>query len=193
MGGDIDVFGELLDAVAAGANQEPNPRRRKHLDALFPALADALSAPQSDTVPATPSDRSAHIRPATVHDLEAVLRLWREADAEPTHTDNLDSLIGLLERDPSALLIAEDAGVVVGSVIGAWDGWRGSIYRLAVAPTHRRQGLATTLLGAAERRLRSAGAVRLHAIVAETSPAALGFWIASGWEGQAERARFVKG
>jgi ribosomal protein S18 acetylase RimI-like enzyme len=137
--------------------------------------------------------RSASIRPATVDDLAAVLRLWRDADAEPTHTDNLDSLVRLVERDPSALLIAEDAGVVVGSVIAAWDGWRGSIYRLAVAPTHRRHGLGTTLVGAAEERLRSAGALRLQAIVVETSPAAAGFWTASGWERQADRARFVTG
>lgn len=191
--GDIDVFKELLDAVAAEANHEPNPRRRKHLDALFPVLADALSAPQSDTVRTMVPERSAQIRPATVHDLEAVLRLWREADAESTHTDDLHSLVGLVESDPSALLIAEDAGVVVGSVIGAWDGWRGSIYRLSVAPTHRRQGLATTLLTAAEERLRVIGAARLQAIVAETSPAALGFWTASGWERQCYRARFVKG
>jgi ribosomal protein S18 acetylase RimI-like enzyme len=139
------------------------------------------------------SDRSAQIRSATVDDLEAVLGLWRQADAEPTHTDNLDSLIGLLERDPSALLIAEDAGVVVGSVIGAWDGWRGSIYRLAVAPTHRRQGLASALLDAAVARLRSVGATRLQAIVVDTSSAAMGFWTTSGWEGQANRVRFVKG
>jgi ribosomal protein S18 acetylase RimI-like enzyme len=191
--GDIDVFGDLLDAVAAEANHEQNTRRRKHIDALFPALADALSAPQPDTAPATPPDRSTQIRPATTRDLEAVLRLWQEADAEATHTDNLDSLNGLLDNDPSALLIAENAGVLVGSVIAAWNGWRGSIYRLVVAPSHRRQGLATTLLNAADQRLRSHGAMRRQAIVTETNPAALGFWTASGWERQAHRARFVKG
>jgi ribosomal protein S18 acetylase RimI-like enzyme len=193
MVGDVDGFGDLLDAVASEANHEANPRRGKHLDALLSALADALSGAESGTGRALPSDRSTPIRPATVHDLQAVLRLWRIADAEPTQTDNLDSLIGLVERDPSALLIAEDAGLVVGSVIAAWDGWRGSIYRLAVAPTHRRRGLGTTLVGAAEERLRFAGALRLQAIVVETSPAAVEFWTASGWERQTHRARFVKG
>ncbi len=193
MSGDMAVVGDLLDAVAAEASREPNPRRRKHLDALLNAPADPTSAPPPDNEPATPVARSAQIRPATAHDLSAVLRLWKEADAEPTLTDDLESLAGLLERDSSALLVAEDAGVVVGSVIGAWDGWRGSIYRLAVAPAHRRQGLGSELLAAAEERLRSVGALRLTAVVAETSPAALGFWTASGWEQQSQRARFVKG
>jgi ribosomal protein S18 acetylase RimI-like enzyme len=143
--------------------------------------------------PATPPGRTVRIRSATIYDLEAVLRLWKQAEAEPTHTDSIEGLIRLLERDPSALLVAEETAGIVGSVISAWDGWRGSIYRLAVAPTHRRQGLARTLLEAAEQRLRSAGAIRLQAIVAETSPAALGFWIASGWDRQTHRARFVKG
>ncbi len=122
--GAIDVFGDLLDAVTAEANHEQNTPRRKRIDALVSALTDALSAPHSDTAPVTSPDRSTQIRPATARDLESVLRLWQEADAEPTHTDNLDSLNGLLDSDPSALLIAEDGGVVVGSVIGAWDGWR---------------------------------------------------------------------
>ena len=35
---------------------------------------------------------------------------------------------------------------MVGSLIAAWDGWRGSFYRLAVHPERRRQRIATALL-----------------------------------------------
>jgi ribosomal protein S18 acetylase RimI-like enzyme len=130
---------------------------------------------------------------ATIHHLELVLSLWERAEAEPTHTDHIDALKGLFQRDPSALLIAVDGGEVIGSVIAAWDGWRGSIYRLAVAPGQRRKGIAAALLDAAENRLGSAGAARLQAVVVDTSTAALGFWNASGWERQDHRLRFVKG
>ena len=78
-------------------------------------------------------------------------------------------------------------------MIAAWDGWRGSVYRLVVAPSHRRLGLGGRLLQAAEDRLFGAGAVRLQAIVVEMSPKATGFWRASGWEEQDHRLRFVKG
>jgi predicted MFS family arabinose efflux permease len=44
----------------------------------------------------------------------------------------------LLNADPEALLVAEVDGVVVGSLIAAWDGWRGSFYRLAVSGLPRR-------------------------------------------------------
>lgn len=193
MDGDVEVFGELLDTLAAEANHESNARRRKQLDALSSVLEDALATATPVREPASLFAQSVHIRAATVRDVEAVLRLWQQAEAEPTHTDSLEALMGLLERDPVSLLVAEEDGAVVGSVIAAWDGWRGSIYRLAVAPTNRRQGLAGALLEAAEQRLRSAGAVRLQAIVDETSPDALGFWEASGWQRQTRRVRFVRG
>lgn len=133
------------------------------------------------------------IRRARPEDLPAVLELWRVAGVVPGHTDDLDSLHLLVERDPDALLVAEDAGAVVGSVIAAWDGWRGTIYRLAVAPSQRRQGLGRTLLGHAEERLRTVGAVRLQAIAVETDELATAFWRASDWAGQVERLRFTKG
>lgn len=193
MDGDSELFDDLLDTLAAEANHEPNSRRRKQLDAVFSLLTDAVSTPPPAREATPPSACSVHIRSATVRDLEAVLELWQRAEAEPTHTDHLEGLMGLFDRDPAAVLIAEEAGCVVGSVIAAWDGWRGSIYRLAVAPAHRRQGVAGSLLAAAEQRLRSVGAVRLQAIVVDTSPGALGFWEASGWERQTNRARFVKG
>ena len=126
-------------------------------------------------------------------DIDPVLRLWVRAGAEPTHTDDADSLRALVEHDGSALVVAEDRREVVGSVIVGWDGWRGSIYRLVVAPTHRHQGLGGRLLAAAESHLDAVGAVRRQAVVVETDPVAVGFWQASRWEQQQHRLRFVRG
>jgi ribosomal protein S18 acetylase RimI-like enzyme len=133
------------------------------------------------------------LRSGELSDVDRLLRFWVESGAEPTHTDDVGSLTALLAHDPSALIIAEEDGSVVGSVIAAWDGWRGSVYRLAVAPTHRRLGLGRQLLGAAETRLSAAGGVRLQAIVVATDRNAMGFWQESGWERQVDRVRFVRG
>jgi ribosomal protein S18 acetylase RimI-like enzyme len=133
------------------------------------------------------------IRSAVASDIPLVLELWFAADAEPSHTDNAESLTKLVAHDPDALLVAHDNELLVGTVIAAWDGWRGSIYRLAVVPSHRSQGLGRRLLAAAEERLDRAGAQRLQAIVVETSPIARAFWSAVGWEQQVERLRFVCG
>jgi ribosomal protein S18 acetylase RimI-like enzyme len=133
------------------------------------------------------------IRSGQLSDAEAVLDLWMRAGAEPSHTDDVESLDILLTHDPSALIVAEAEGSLVGTVIAGWDGWRGSIYRLAVDPSHRRLGLGNRLLREAEARLSSRRAARLQAIVVDTEQLALSFWAASGWEWQIHRRRFVKG
>jgi ribosomal protein S18 acetylase RimI-like enzyme len=133
------------------------------------------------------------IRPARAEDIEEVLALWSDAEAEPTRTDDAASLELLLGHDPSALLVAEVDGSLVGTVVSGWDGWRGSIYRLVVHPRHRRQGLARQLLSEAESRLTKLGARRMQAIVVASDQRATGFWETSGWDEQVDRLRFVKG
>ena len=60
------------------------------------------------------------IRPGTAVDVPAVLSLWQRADAEPSHTDDVPSLIRLIAHDAAALLLAEHGGRAVGSVIAGW-------------------------------------------------------------------------
>lgn len=132
------------------------------------------------------------IRSARDQDIGSVLDLWAAAGSLPSVSDSPAGLARLLAADPQALLIAERSGVLVGSLIAAWDGWRGSFYRLAVSPEHRREGLAMMLLREGERRLRERGAVRLTAIVADNEAGAMDFWRAAGYERQQHRARFVR-
>jgi ribosomal protein S18 acetylase RimI-like enzyme len=135
---------------------------------------------------------SIKIRPAAGDDISAVLALWERA-AEPTTTDNAGAVAALLGHDPGALLVAEESGEIVGSVIAGWDGWRGSIYRLSVTPARRRQGLGRRLLAAAEDRLHSLGVYRMHAIVIGADDRAVAFWQTSEWEHQGGQLRFVRG
>ena len=131
------------------------------------------------------------IREGGLDDIPALLELWRVAGSVPTPSDRSDSLATLVEHDPRALLVAESQGTLVGSIIAAWDGWRGSFHRLAVRPGHRRRGLAAELVRTGEDRLRARGAVRLTAIVARDEEAALGFWAAQGYTFQPDHLRFT--
>jgi ribosomal protein S18 acetylase RimI-like enzyme len=130
------------------------------------------------------------IRPAVADDLSAVLQLWCAA-AHPTSTDTESALRALVEHDPGALMVAERSDGIVGTVIAGWDGWRGSVYRLVVAPDHRRTGLARQLVQSAERRLAQLGAQRMQAIVVGSDPRAFGFWSATDWELQENQVRFA--
>jgi ribosomal protein S18 acetylase RimI-like enzyme len=132
------------------------------------------------------------IRRGSGEDLDAVLALWALSGAPPSVTDGIEPLRSLVAIDPQALLVADAGHEVAGSLIAAWNGWRGSFYRLAVHPDHRRRGLATRLVREGEKRLRERGAVRLDAIVVADELAALSFWKAVGYDRQNERSRFVR-
>ena len=123
------------------------------------------------------------IRAATSSDIDAVLRLWATSGAHPTITDDPKGVARLLAEAPGSLLVAVDGELVVGTVIAGWNGWRGSIYRIAVAPSHRRMGLARALLTSATERLSTLGARRIDAFVVRDDALARSFWesLSSEW------------
>jgi ribosomal protein S18 acetylase RimI-like enzyme len=133
------------------------------------------------------------VRPSRPDDLGEVLDLWAESrSAYATTKDDTASLELLLARDPGSLLVAERSGRVIGAIIAAWDGWRGNMYRLAVAVEHRRRGIALELVRAGERRLYGCGARRVTALVGGEDGAAQALWLTAGFEHDTLVSRFVK-
>lgn len=53
---------------------------------------------------------TATIRPAVARDAPAVLALWQVAGAEPSHTDDEDSIRQVVEHDPGTVIVAESDG-----------------------------------------------------------------------------------
>ena len=107
-------------------------------------------------------------------DIESVLELWVAAGSTPSKTDTTDDLKTTINSQAATVIVAVSGGTIAGSVIAAFDGWRGS--RLAVSPDHQRQGIARRLLTEGEAWLRSRGAKRVEAVVEKDHPWATGFW-----------------
>jgi len=134
----------------------------------------------------------ATIRAVRTDDLSAVLELWREAEATPSLTDSLDGLNALMRESSATLLVAIADERVVGSVIGGWDGWRGNIYRLAVAPAYRRRGIARELVREINRALFAKGAQRISALVEHEHACAVSFWDSVNDLGYERDPRFIR-
>jgi ribosomal protein S18 acetylase RimI-like enzyme len=132
------------------------------------------------------------LRAGTIDDIAEVLTFWLDATAEPSTTDDAAGLEGLLARSPGALIVAEDGDAMVGTIVAGWDGWRGTLYRLAVTPSRRRRGIATMLVAEAERYLRANGARRMHLIASRAGgDTAEAFWVSADYEAT-DQVRFVK-
>ncbi|BBC97389.1 GNAT family N-acetyltransferase [Streptomyces griseofuscus] len=132
------------------------------------------------------------VRPALPDDLDAVLAFWRTAAEGTSISDDRAGVERLLERDPQALILAERGGELVGTVIAGFDGWRCHLYRLAVAPERRRQGVATALLAAAEERFLRLGGRRADAMVLVRNERARYAWSAAGYAPEERWRRWVK-
>src|SRR5687767_2674124 len=119
-------------------------------------------------------------------DGEALRTLWNACGFRSVGDDDL-GLARLARRNPGLVLVASAEGRVVGSALGAWDGRRGWVYHLAVAESHRRQGIATRLVDQVEAGLRDLGCPEVRANVGDDNAGARGFWQSRGYEARPTR------
>src|SRR5438067_1388258 len=124
-------------------------------------------------------ERRIVVRACRASEIAGVLELWGASRDAVGRTDNQLSLRRLQEGDRGALLVAELEDRIVGSLIAAWDGWRGNMYRLTVHPDHRRRSVAQRLIAKGEERLRAAGATRISALVWTEDERAARAWLSA--------------
>lgn len=132
------------------------------------------------------------IRAAEPAEAAAVLEFWRTAAEGTSISDDPQGVRTLIERDPGALLLAVDGARIVGTVIAGFDGWRCHLYRLAVSPDRRREGIGTALLEAAHRRFESFGGRRADAMVLERNETGRRAWAAAGYEREEHWRRWIR-
>lgn len=132
------------------------------------------------------------IRHAHPHDVTALLEFWARAAEGTDRHDDPAKVTALIAHDAESVLIAERDGVLTGTVIAGWDGWRAHLYRLAVDPAHRRQGIGSALIAAAEDRFRKFGAYRADAMILHDNALAHPAWAAAGYSYQPQWGRWVK-
>jgi ribosomal protein S18 acetylase RimI-like enzyme len=95
-------------------------------------------------------------------DVEKVTALWREVDLVRPWNDPERDFHGAIVGATSAVLGAEIDGVLVGTVMVGFDGHRGWLYYVAVAPLARRSGVGTALTHRAEEWLTERGAHKVQ-------------------------------
>ncbi len=130
------------------------------------------------------SSNDVRIRALTIGDYDGLLALWRDADLpyRPNGRDSRSSMKNQMEHDPELFLGAFQDDRMVGSVIATFEGRKGWINRLAVAPQNRRRGVAKVLVERAELALRKRGAEVIAALVERENSPSLALFQESGYK-----------
>lgn len=102
-------------------------------------------------------------------DFEKVAMLWQRCDLLWQGNDPEVDIERKLNHEPDLFLVAEFNGIIVGSVMGGYDGHCGSAYYLAVAPDYRRQGIANALISRLEKKLIARGCPKIQIVLPEDS------------------------
>ena len=136
--------------------------------------------------------RTLLLRSATPVDVSALLAFWASAAEGASISDDEDGVGRLIARDADSVIVAERDGRIVGTVIAGWDGWRCHLYRLAVDPDSRRQGIATALLDAAHRRFTALGGRRADAMVLDRNTLGRSAWEAAGYAPEPQWTRWTR-
>ncbi len=117
-----------------------------------------------------------HIRPYRSVDETAVIALWRECGLVRPQNDPKKDIARKLKVQPELFLVAEQGGRIVGSVMAGYEGHRGWINYLGVAPALQRTGLGRRLMAEAERLLRAAGCPKINLQIRPDNRAAVAFY-----------------
>jgi ribosomal protein S18 acetylase RimI-like enzyme len=115
-------------------------------------------------------------------DYQAVIELWSNAGPgiHLAKSDTEQEIKKKLLRDRDLFLVMESEAEIIGAVLGGYDGRRGMVYHLVVAPKYQHQGLGKALMQALEERLRQKGCLKAYLLVTKDNDAA-NFYEALGW------------
>ena len=134
------------------------------------------------------------IRACRMDETGAVIDIWKRTGAY-SPSDTGEAVRRHLADQPGMLLVALSGGNIIGTVMGGWDGWRGNIYRLAVLPEYRKQGVGKLLVRVIEELLYELGAQLINVQVEKAQTEGLHFWEAmreTGYRPDVQSASYTK-
>jgi ribosomal protein S18 acetylase RimI-like enzyme len=121
-------------------------------------------------------------RELTESDGDVAATLWRDVDLVRAWNDPDGDFRSAIAGATSAVLGAEIDGVLVGTVMVGFDGHRGWLYYVAVAPIAQRRGVGTELTRRAEQWLKERGAHKVQLMVRRGNDAPRLFYTELGYE-----------
>jgi len=121
------------------------------------------------------------LRPYAPADEEAVVELWRRCELTRAWNDPRKDIRRKLTTQPELFLVGEFEGAIIATAMAGYDGHRGWVNYLAVAPEHRSKGYGRLLMRHVEEQLVARGCPKLNIQVRNGNREALEFYRKIGY------------
>lgn len=109
-------------------------------------------------------------------DADAVVQLWAECGLTRPWNDPYKDIARKLTVQPEMFLVGTVDHAIVAVVMGGYDGHRGWVNYLAVAPAYQRRGYAAALMQEIEQRLLALGCPKINLLVRGGNTAVVSFY-----------------
>lgn len=120
-------------------------------------------------------------RPIADADVEAVVALWQRCGLTVPWNDPHRDIAFARSVANAEVIVGDDQGVVVASVMVGHDGHRGWVYYVAADPDRRGQGLGRAAMAEAEAWLKRRGVPKGELLVRRSNEGVRGFYESIGW------------
>lgn len=122
-----------------------------------------------------------NIRPFQPSDEEAVILLWERCDLTRPWNDPRKDIARKLSEQPELFLVGVEGEEIVATVMAGFDGHRGWVYYLAVAPEHCGKSCGRRIMQEIERLLVERGCPKLNLQVRSSNSETITFYRKLGY------------
>lgn len=124
-------------------------------------------------------------------DYQPVMDLWNDTPGVRA-TESPEEFARILTRNPGLSCVARDGDEIVAAILCCHDGRRGYLYHLAVAESHRRQGIARSMVDRCLALLTQLGITRCTLFVVADNEDGTAFWKHTGWRERVDLKTMAK-
>ncbi|MEM0965195.1 MAG: GNAT family acetyltransferase [Verrucomicrobiota bacterium] len=121
------------------------------------------------------------VRPYRDSDQEALVQLWLDCGLIASQNHPIRDIQRKLKVNPEWFLVGVKEDKIVTSCMVGYEGHRGWINYLAVAPSEQRKGYAGKIMKEAERLLREAGCPKINLQVRSSNSQVIAFYESLGF------------
>lgn len=121
------------------------------------------------------------LQPYAAEDEKSVIELWQRCALTRPWNDPRKDIDRKLTEQPELFLVGKIDGAVVATAMAGFDGHRGWVNYLAVAPEHQRKGLGRVLMQRVEELMQARGCPKVNIQIRAGNAAVLEFYQRIGY------------